>query len=64
MFGNLELFSSLDKSVTSNVALGNNNQVNVMGKGTVDILSQKWEKKVINYVFYVVGLKQDLMGIG
>ena len=37
MTGNLDLFSSLDTSVKTDVTLGNNVQVTVLGKGTVDI---------------------------
>ena len=40
MIGNLNLFSNLDNSVQTNVTLGNNVQVVVLGKGTVDILTK------------------------
>ena len=40
MTGNLNLFSSLDKSVQTNVTLGNNVQVIVLGKGIVGILTK------------------------
>lgn len=64
MSRNLELFSSLDKSVTLNVTLRNNNQVNVMGKDIVDTLPKKGEQKIIYDFFYVAGLKHNLMSIG
>ena len=41
MTGNLNLFSSLDNSVKTDVTLGNNVQVIVLGKGTVDILTKQ-----------------------
>ena len=40
MTGNLNLFFSLDKSVQTDVALGNHVQVIVWGKGTVGILTK------------------------
>ena len=40
MTGNLNLFSSLDNLVQTNVTLGNNVQVIVLGKGTVSILTK------------------------
>ena len=45
MTGNLNLFSSLDTSVKTDVTLGNNVQVTVLGKGTVDILTKQGESK-------------------
>ena len=39
MTGNLNLFSSVDNSVQADI-LGNNVQLTVLGKGTVDILTK------------------------
>ena len=40
MIGNLNLFSCLDNSVQTDVTLGNNVQVTVLGKCTVGILTK------------------------
>ena len=40
MTGNLNLFYSLDNSVQTNVTLGNNVEVTVLGKGTVGFLTK------------------------
>ena len=40
MNGNLNLFSSLDNSVQTDVTLGNNVQVTILGKGIVGILTK------------------------
>ena len=45
MAGNLNLFSGLDNSVQTDVTLGNNVQVNVLGKGIVGILTKQRESK-------------------
>ena len=40
MTGNLNLFSSLENSVQTDVTLGNNVQVTIFGKGNVGILTK------------------------
>jgi len=40
---NLEMFSSLDENVKSNVTLGNDKKVLVMGKGNIIILTKQGE---------------------
>ena len=64
MTGNLNLFSSLDNLVQIDVTLGNNVQVIVLGKGTVDILTKQGESKYIPDVYHVEGLKHNLLSIG
>ena len=56
MTGNLNLFSSLDTSIKTDVTLGNNAQVTVLGKGTVDILTKQGESKYIPDIYHVEGL--------
>ena len=41
MTSNLNLFSSLNNLVQTDVTLGNNVQVIVLGKGTVDFLTKQ-----------------------
>ena len=60
MTGNLNLFSSLDKSVQTDVTLGNNIQVIFLGKGIVGILTKQGDQKTIPDVNYVEGMKQWL----
>ena len=64
MTGNLNLFSSLDKLVQTDVTLGNNVQVTILGKGIVGILTKQLEKKIIPNIYYVEGLKHNLLSIG
>jgi hypothetical protein len=61
---NLELFSSLDKSVQTKVTFGTNIQVTILGKSNINILTKQGEKKVIPDVYYVYGLKHNLMRRG
>ena len=64
MTGNLNLFSNLDNSVQTNVTLGNNVQVTVLGKCTVHFLTKQGESKYIHDVYHVEGLKHNLLSIG
>ena len=64
MTGNLNLFSTLDNSVQTNVTLGNNVQVTVLGKGTVDLLTKQGESKYIPDIYHVEGMKHNLLSIG
>lgn len=61
---NVELFFSSDESVQTDVSLGNINKVTILSKGTVDILTLKGEECVMPDVYYVAGLKLNLMSIG
>jgi hypothetical protein len=61
MTGNIELFSSLDESVQTKVTLGTDIQVIVLGKDNINILNKQGEHKVMPDVYYVSGLKHNLM---
>eukprot|EP00253_Pinus_taeda_P031489 PITA_31489 len=63
MSGNIEMVSNLEERVKSEVTLGTNSKVFVMGKGIVNILKKKGEKKYISDVYFVPGLKHNLMSI-
>jgi len=64
MLGNVEIFSNLDESVKSEVALGTDRKVSIMGKGRVNILTKEREKIYISVVYFVPGLKHNLISIG
>ena len=64
MTGNLNLFSSLDTSIKTDVTLGNNVQVTILGKATVDILTKQGESNYIPDIHHIKGLKYNLLSIG
>ena len=64
MTSNLNLFFSLDNSVQTDVTFGNNDQVTVLGKGIVNILTKQGEHKYMPDVYHVEGLKHNLLSIG
>eukprot|EP00253_Pinus_taeda_P035137 PITA_35137 len=64
MTGNIALFSALDQSVKSQVTLGNDSKISVMDKGEVKIFTKKGERKTITDVYYVPGMRCNLLSIG
>ena len=64
MTGNLAMFSMLDESVQSQVTLGTDSKVYVMGKGNVNVLTRLGANKSIADVYYVPGMKCNLLSIG
>eukprot|EP00253_Pinus_taeda_P006913 PITA_06913 len=64
MTGNIALFSTLDQNVKSEVTLGTDCKIFVMGKGKVKIFTKKGEKKTIADVYYVPGMRCNLLSIG
>jgi len=64
MSRNIEMFSNLDESVKFEVTLGTNRKVSIMGKGRVNILTKKGEKKYISNVYFFPDVKYNLMSVG
>ena len=58
------MFSYLDESVKSEVTMGTDIKVSFMGKGRVKKLTKKGEKNFVPDVYYVPGLKCNLLSIG
>ena len=64
MNGNIAMLSSVDESVKSEVTTGTDSKVSIMGKGRVSILTRKGEIKFVPDLYYVPGLKCNLLSIG
>ncbi|XP_022019233.1 uncharacterized protein LOC110919268 [Helianthus annuus] len=63
MTGNKRLFTTLNESERREVRTGDNKRLEVLGSGDVTIKVRGVEKKVPN-VFYVEGLKHNLLSVG
>ena len=63
MIGNKEFFEILDRLIKSEVKLGNNEIVEVSGKGTINVIT-KHGKKSISDVYFVPSLKHNLISVG
>eukprot|EP00253_Pinus_taeda_P024602 PITA_24602 len=64
MTGNIALFSALDKNMKSEVTLGTDSKIYVMGKGEVKIFTKQGERKTIADIYYVPGMRCNLLSIG
>jgi len=63
MTGNKGLFEELNTSVKAQIKLGNDNIVEVMGKGAINVITNRG-KKTIPDVYFVPGLKHNLISVG
>ncbi|TYK00496.1 TMV resistance protein N-like [Cucumis melo var. makuwa] len=63
MTGNRSIFVTLDESFQSEVKTGDNTRLQVKGQGDILVKTKKDTKQVTN-VFYVPGLKHNLLSIG
>ena len=64
MTGNLNLFSSRDNSIQIDFTLGNNDQITVLGKCIVGILTKQGDHKYMHDVYHVEGMKHNFLSIG
>ena len=64
MTGNKNLVANLDASVKKKVKFGTDKTMDVDGKGVVNIVTKKGEPKTISEVYYVPGLKHNLISVG
>ena len=64
MTGNIAMFANMDEGVKSQVTLETDRKFFVKGKGRVSILTRKGENKFVPDVYYVPGLKCNLLSIG
>jgi len=64
MMGKKNLVANLAHSVKTKVKLGTDKNVDVDGKGVVKIMTKQGEPKTILEVYYVHGLKYNLISVG
>eukprot|EP00253_Pinus_taeda_P004625 PITA_04625 len=64
MIGNIAMFANLDEDVKSEVTTGTDSKIAVKGKGSVSIRARNGEQMTVPEVYYVPGLKCNLLSIG
>eukprot|EP00253_Pinus_taeda_P027111 PITA_27111 len=64
MTGNIAMFSNVDEDVKSEVTTGTDSKISVKGKGRVSIRARNVEQMIVREVYYVPGLKCNLLSIG
>ena len=63
MTGSKHFFVEIDKSIKTQVRMGNNNQVQACGMGTIVVMTE-FGKTFLHDVMYVPGLAHNLISIG
>jgi len=65
MTSNKDIFSSFDETIKTRIKLGDGHLVNSLGKGIVTVVTKQNEKKKnIHDVYYVQGMKHNLLSVG
>ena len=62
--GNKNYFLTLDENVKTHNTVGDGKKEDVVGKGTIAVKTKNGSSKLINEVFYVPGLTQNLLSVG
>ena len=64
MRGNETLFPFTDKSFKSEIKMGNNRTLPVVGKWSIMIRTKQGEKKEVQNAYFAPSMKHNLMSIG
>ncbi|XP_010507360.1 PREDICTED: uncharacterized protein LOC104783956 isoform X2 [Camelina sativa] len=64
MTGDLRYFSKVDYSITGEVKFGDDLRINIKGKGTVKFTDEKGELRTLTNVYYIPGLKSNIISLG
>lgn len=64
MSGNRLFFYELDETILGNVRFGDDSRIDIKGKGSVRFNFNNDEKKVLNNVYYIPGLRSNIVSLG
>ena len=64
MLGIKSIFRDIDETHKLNVRLGDNKQIQVEGKGTIEVKTNQGKVKYLDNVFFVPTLSHNLFSIG
>ena len=64
MSRNESLFSFIDKNFKSEIKMGNNGIISILGKGSIMVCTKQGEKKEIQNVYFSPSMKHNLMIVG
>ena len=64
MCGDRRFFFKVDESVTVKVRFGDDSQIDIKGKGSIRFVFEGGEKKVLNSVYYISGLRSNIISLG
>ena len=64
MSGIKSIFRDIDETHKLNVRLGDNKQIQVEGKGTIEVKTNQGKVKYLDNVFFVLTLSHNLLSVG
>ena len=64
MSGIKSIFRDIDETHKLNVRLGDNKQIQVEGKGTIEVKTNQGKVKYLDNVFFVPTLSHNLLSVG
>ena len=64
MSGNESLFSFIDKNFKSEIKMGNNGTIPIVGNRSIMVRTKQGEKKEIHNLYFAPGMKHNLMSVG
>ena len=64
MSGIKSIFRDIDETHKLNVRLGDNKQIQVEGKGTIEVKTNQGKVKYLDNVFYIPTLSHNLLSVG
>lgn len=64
MSGNRLFFYELNETIIGKVRFGDDSQIDIKGKGSERFILKDGEKKVLNNVYYILGLRSNIISLG
>ncbi|XP_013709311.1 uncharacterized protein LOC106413005 [Brassica napus] len=64
MSGNIMFFVTLDETITGKVRFGDDSRIDIRGKGSIQFVFKGGEKKILGNVYYIHGLKSNIVSLG
>ncbi|XP_024013158.1 uncharacterized protein LOC112087473 [Eutrema salsugineum] len=64
MTGDRTYFKRLDETITGKVRFGDDSRIDIKGKGAILFITKNGEKKILADVYYIPGLKSNIISLG
>ena len=64
MSGNQVFFCNLNKTISGKVRFGDDSRIDIRGKGSIQFIFKGGEKKILHNVYYIPGLKCNIVSLG
>ena len=64
MSGNRMFFTKIDETILGKVRFGDDSRIDIRGKGSIQFIFGKGEKKILHNVYYIPGLKSNIISLG